>query len=210
MLLGGRLNSRHGRETHGITVGTQENRISRHRQISQHKKQITMGTAHSSHPITSPNLNKTMRALWKTSIKSIRKEHTENQITMGTAHSSHPMTSPNLNKTMRALCKTTRKSIRKEHRENQITMGTAHSSDPMTSPNLNKTMRALWKTSRKSIRKEHSEHQITMGTAHSSHPMTSPNLHKKCAHCGKQPENQSERNIVNTKSPWARLIYHIH
>ena len=91
-VLGGRLNSRHERETHGITVGTQENRISRHRQISQHKKQITMGTAHSSHPITSPNLNKTMRALWKTNIKSIRKEHSENQITMGTAHSSHPMT----------------------------------------------------------------------------------------------------------------------
>ena len=96
LVLGGRLNSRHGRETHGITVGTQENRISRHRQISQHKKQITMGTAHSSHPITSPNLNKTMRALWKTTRKSIRKEHSENQITMGTAHSSHPMTSSSL------------------------------------------------------------------------------------------------------------------
>ena len=108
LLLGGRLNSRHGRETHGITVGTQENRISRHRQISQHKKQITMGTAHSSHPMTSPDLNKPMRTLWKTTRKSIRKEHSANQITMGTAHSSHPMTSPNLNKTMRALWKTTR------------------------------------------------------------------------------------------------------
>ncbi len=52
-VLGGRLNSRHGRETHDITVGTQENRSSHHRQISQHKKQITMGTAHSSHPMTS-------------------------------------------------------------------------------------------------------------------------------------------------------------
>ena len=153
VLLGGRLNSRHGRETHDITVGTQENRISHHRQISQHKKQITMGTAHSSHPMTSPNLNKTMCALWKTTRKSIRKEHSENQITMGTAHSSHPMTSPNLNKTMCALWKTTRKSIRKEYSENQITMGTAHSSHPMTSPNLNKTMCALWKTTRKSIRR---------------------------------------------------------
>ena len=111
-ILGGRLNSRHGRETHATTVGTQENGISHHRQISHHKEQITMGTAHSSHPMTSPNLNKTMRALWKTTRKSIRKEHSENQITMGTAHLSHPMTSPNLNKTMRALWKTTRKSIR--------------------------------------------------------------------------------------------------
>ena len=102
-LLGGRLNSRHGRETHAITVGTQENRISRHRQIPRHKEQITMGTAHSSHPMTSPNLTKTMRALWKTTRKSIRKEYSENQITMGTAHSAHPMKSLNLNKTMRTL-----------------------------------------------------------------------------------------------------------
>ena len=106
LVLGGRLNSRHGRETHDITVGTQENRISHHRQISQHKKQITMGTAHSSHPMTSPNLNKTMRALWKTTRKSIKNKHNESQITMGTAHSAHPMISSNLNKTMLTLCKT--------------------------------------------------------------------------------------------------------
>ena len=62
--------------THAITVGTQENRISHHRQISRHKEQIAMGTAHSSHPMTSPNLNKTMRALWKTTRTSIRMEYT--------------------------------------------------------------------------------------------------------------------------------------
>ena len=68
-LLGGGLISRHLPKTHAIIAGTQKNRISRHRQNSRHQQQITMGTAHSAHPLTSPNLNKTMRTLCKTKEK---------------------------------------------------------------------------------------------------------------------------------------------
>ena len=62
-ILGGGLNSRHLPKTHATTAGTQKNRISRHRQNSHHQQRITLCTAHSAHPLTSPNLNKTKRTV---------------------------------------------------------------------------------------------------------------------------------------------------
>ena len=111
LLLGGGLISRHLPKTHAITAGTQKNRISHHRQNSHHQQQITMGTAHSAYPLTSPNLNKTRPALCKTKGNSIQLSHRQQQITMGTARSTHPLTSPSLNQTMRTLCRTPRKFI---------------------------------------------------------------------------------------------------
>ena len=70
-LLGGGLNSRHLPKTHATTAGTQKNRISRHRQNSHHQQQITLCTAHSAHPLTSPSLNQTMRTLCRTPRKFI-------------------------------------------------------------------------------------------------------------------------------------------
>ena len=142
-ILGGGLISRHLPKTHAITAGTQKNRISRHRQNSRHQQQITMGTAHSAHPLTSPNLNKTRPALCKTKGNSIQLSYHQQQITMGTAHSAHPLTSPNLNKTMRTLCKTKENTIQVSHHQQQITMGTAHSAHPLTSPNLSKIKRTV-------------------------------------------------------------------
>ncbi len=111
-----------------------------------------MGTAHSSHPMTSPNHNNTIRILWKTTRKSIKKKHNENQITMDTAHSSHPITLPNLSKTMHVLWKitTNKKSIKYKHNKNQITMDTTHSTHPIPNiiKNLYKTIHILYKTNK--------------------------------------------------------------
>ena len=63
LILGGGPNSRHLPKTRATTAGTQKNRISRHRQNSHHQQQITLCTAHSAHPLTSPNLNKTKRTV---------------------------------------------------------------------------------------------------------------------------------------------------
>ena len=82
LLLGGGLNSRRLPKSHAITAGTKKNRISRHRQNSHHQQQITMGTAHSAHPMTSPNLNKTMRTLCRTQENSIQLSCHQQQITL--------------------------------------------------------------------------------------------------------------------------------
>ena len=111
LLLGGGLNSRHLPKTHATTAGTQKNRISRHSQNSHHQQQITLCTAHSAHPLTSPNLNKTKLSVLQNTKKTIRLSCHQQQITLCTAHSAHPRTSPSLSKTMPTLCRTCRKFI---------------------------------------------------------------------------------------------------
>ena len=106
-----------------------------------------MGTAHSLHPMTLPNLNKTMHALCKTTRKLIKHKYNKNQITMGTAHLSHPIILSNVYKTMCTLCKTQENSIQLLCHEQQITLCTVHAAlQPLLLPNLYKTIQTYCKT----------------------------------------------------------------
>ena len=129
-----------------------KNRISRHRQNSHHQQQITMGTAHSAYPLTSPNLNKTRPALCKTKGNSIQ-FHTANSKSQWARliqhiHWHHQV----LTKPCAHCVEHQENSFQPSHQRQQITLCTAHSThQPLTSPNLNQTMRTLWRTPRKLI-----------------------------------------------------------
>ena len=181
-------------------------------QLSHQRQQITLCTAHLTHqPLTSPNLNQTMRTLCRTPRKfiPILAPTTANH----TVHSSFstPATDiTNLNKTMRTRCKTTKTVHSNSHTNDskshcaRLIQHTSH----WHHQTLTKPCAHGVKHKENSFQLSHQRQQIILCTAHSAHqPLTSPSLNQTMRTlCGTPKKSHSNSHTNDSKWHCAQQI----